>query len=365
MRISVNNPEAQTTIFIVLFLLILLLSIKKRSDKGGFSPALTDELKGFAILTVIFGHIGYFLAYQNQFLFPLSILSGVGVNLFLILSGFGLTVSALKKPLSVKEFYQKRFQKLFAPFWIVLFCLLILDGFILHKSYPTQSIFQMFFGWFPKADLYQSLDSPLWYFTFIFFYYLIFPLVTFKKLIFISPILIYILSNFLLSHKLPITIDIGVLELYKDHVMAFPLGVALALVSYVFSLKKIEFKWMFFARWLFIPLLAWIISYFAIHSGVGESVEKEQKISIITSVCIILLGIIKPMEFKLLKLFGKYSYEIYLIHWPILYRYDLIYKVFPAWIATGSYLFIFILLSNFLQKASHLFAEKLKFKKSQ
>jgi len=52
---------------------------------------------------VVFGHIGYFLAKTQVFCFRFN-LRRVGVNLFLILSGFGLTLSALKKDLSVKIF---------------------------------------------------------------------------------------------------------------------------------------------------------------------------------------------------------------------------------------------------------------------
>ncbi len=112
MMVSINNPIQATWIFISIFLLALLISIKSQkannadNNKGFFPITLTQELKGLAILAVVFSHIGYFLVYQHEFLFPLTILAGVGVNIFLFLSGLGLTISALKKDLSVWNFYK-------------------------------------------------------------------------------------------------------------------------------------------------------------------------------------------------------------------------------------------------------------------
>jgi peptidoglycan/LPS O-acetylase OafA/YrhL len=60
------------------------------------------------------------------------------------------------------------------------------------------------------------------------------------------------------------------------------------------------------------------------------------------------------IEFKLLSLFGLYSYEIYLFHWPILARYDIFYKYTPAWLATALYLVFFLGLAWFFKKIVEL-----------
>ena len=127
MRISIIDPIFQTYLFGIIFLACLLISIKNPKSDRLFSLSKTEELKGFAILAIIFAHIGYFLSSDNNFLFPLSILAGVGVNLFLFLSGFGLTASALKSPLSIINFYKKRLQKLFLPMWLIIFLYISLE----------------------------------------------------------------------------------------------------------------------------------------------------------------------------------------------------------------------------------------------
>ena len=64
--------------------------------------------------------------------------------------------------------------------------------------------------------------------------------------------------------------------------------------------------------------------------------------SIVTSLLFIALFIIKRFDIKTLYWFGFYSYEIYLFHWPLMYRYDFLYKYLPAWLALALYLVIFI-----------------------
>lgn len=108
MLISITNPIQQTWIFSIIFFAALLIFIKPRKITEWFPASLTTELKGMAILMIVLSHIGYFLATDTRFLWPLSIMAGVGVNLFLFLSGFGLTASQIKNNLKPWQFYKKR-----------------------------------------------------------------------------------------------------------------------------------------------------------------------------------------------------------------------------------------------------------------
>ena len=111
-------------------------------------------------------------------------------------------------------------------------------------------------------------------------------------------------------------------------------------------------------RYFLIALLLFIIGYTAYYSGVGQKPAIEQNYSLITMSAIILLFLIKPLDFKLLSWFGLYSYEIYLLHWPILYRYDLFYKILPAWLATVLYLILFLAIGFVLKKLSDIILNK-------
>lgn len=360
MTILINNPIQQTYIFISIFILTLIFSIRKRdiNVKDIFPVSLTQELKGFAILAVIFIHVGYFLSENNQFLFPLSIIGGVGVNIFLFLSGYGLTVSSFKKIEKPFDFYKNRLLKLMIPMWIVVSLFLILDFFFLNISYTTNSVIKTFLGIFTKADMYSDLNSPLWYFTFILFYYLLFPWIFNKKHPWISSV-IFLILGYVLVYLKPQSFK-DVLELYKLHLLAFPCGI---LFAWILQQKEHLLKNRNLFSNISIKILSYIIFYLSLiifiytayNSGVGQKYYIEEFISLITVFTAIIIFTLKKYEFRFLTILGIYSYEIYLLHWPLMYRYDFLYKFFPAWIATFAYLFLLLGIGFLLKKVSNYF----------
>lgn len=362
MIIPITNSLQNTEIFIIVFLFALLISWRSKKTTDFFPVDLTSELKGLAILMITFSHIGYFLVNDHSFLWPLSISAGVGVNLFLFLSGYGLAVSKLKKEEGLWQFYKKHLVRLFVPMWIILIIFAALDFFILKISYSWKFIGQAILGIFTHADLYHDLNSPLWYFSFILFYYLLFPLVFSKKRLWLTALALYFIPYFITRNN-PAMFT-GVIGLYKVHLLAFPLGVLLSWLVVKLSgsapafqnlIAKIRPK-NFAVRKLFYYLvvvsLLFIIGYFSYYSGIGTTINREQNISLITTIAIICLFLVKRMDLKLFYLFGIYSYEIYLLHWPIMYRYDLLYRFLPAWLATVLYLFLLIGLAELLKRLS-------------
>ena len=53
---------------------------------------------------------------------------------------------------------------------------------------------------------------------------------------------------------------------------------------------------------------------------------------------------------KFLAIYGVYSYEVYLIHWPLIGRYDFFFDYLPSWAAVICWLVAFILVSMLLNK---------------
>lgn len=364
MQVLINNPVQSTIFFSIILAISILFSARWRKESNGLSIEVSQELKGVAILMVVLSHIGYFLVSDTRFLFPLSVAAGVGVNLFLFLSGFGLTASFRKSNASIWQNYTRRLSKLFIPMWLVLSIFVALDYFLLGKSYSLSYLAKSALGLFTSADLYRDINSPLWYFTLIVFYYLLFPLVFSKKRPWLSAIIIYLVSIFIVRSE-PIILD-NVLHLQKIHLIAFPLGM---IFSYLLSkdlginfFKKIEEKKKSYLRWLLIVLGLSVFLYTVKNSNIGEK-NLEELASIASVLALTLVFSIKKINLKLLYWFGFFSYEIYLIHWPIMYRYDFVYKYLPAWLATAIYLFIFILLSWLLQKLLSIINKKKLIKK--
>lgn len=364
MIISISNAATQTNIFLGIFVLFLILSIRPRKDNSFFPVSVSQELKGLAILAIVFAHVAYALVSDNSFLYPLSIIAGVGVDLFLILSGYGLTVSALNKELSKKEFYKKRLLNLYVPFWICLIIFFVLDYFFLKINYGSAYIIQSLLGFFNRADLYLDVNSPFWYFTWIIFYYLIFPWLFIKKYPWFSAILIYLTSFLLINLKLDFLAQVS--HLHRLHLIAFPLGIFLAwLFNYSSISKKVGIFWEIIknrqnkiikitVNLLTTVLLFGLFIYLVKNSGVGQGPWIEELVSIFTSLTLLSLFLIKRFELRALYWSGVFSYGIYIFHWPLMYRYDFLFTYLPAWLSLIIYLFIFIILGYLLDKVSGL-----------
>ncbi|MEI7452541.1 MAG: acyltransferase [Candidatus Falkowbacteria bacterium] len=365
MIISITNVAEATFVFITLLAIVFFVSIYKRKDTG-LSPAASTELKGFAILAIIFSHVGYFLVSDTHFLYPLTIFAGVGVDIFLLLSGYGIAVSQIKKDYKPWEFYKQRLLKLLVPFWLVLIVFFFLNSLFSNAIYSWSYILRDFLGFFPRADLYQDVNSPLWYFTFILFCYLVFPLLFSKKRPALSALGIFVAlcGLWYLSYNFFPSVS----GLYSVHVVAFPLGVLLAgiLQNEAVALKMQTSK--FFNKlsdpksvWNYVAqiILLSIFCYTIYRSGVGKGVFLEQGISLISVAAIVGFFSVKRFGVKLFYLVGVYSYELYLLHWPIMYRYDFLFKFLPAWAAMALYLIVFIGLGWVLQKVAGFIGDRI------
>jgi peptidoglycan/LPS O-acetylase OafA/YrhL len=359
--IQIADPVQSTRIFEVLFALALVLSIRPAALTRVFPVSTTQEVKGFAILAVVFGHIGYFLAADHRFLFPLSVMSGVGVDLFLFVSGYGLSCSALARPLPLGRFYTRRLRSLYVPLWIVLIVVFCLDAAILRRFYPWRYIGQSLAGFFPSADLWRDVDSPLWYFTLAVGYSALFPLVFFRRRLWLTAALLLAAGEVAVWVAPPWLQALG---LYRLHIAAFPLGVLAAqfIDGAAGAGAPVERGITRVRNWgsggvsaraahvLLLAALAAVVVYFSIHSAVGEAALKTQSISLVTSLAIVALLIVKRFDVRLLQLVGTYSYGVYLVHWPLAARYDVFYHHLPAWLATAAYLAACVALGWLLQR---------------
>ncbi len=75
----------------------------------------------------------------------------------------------------------------------------------------------------------------------------------------------------------------------------------------------------------------------------------EEIISLITMFSLIGIFMLSKLDFKLFAIFGDYSYEVYLLHWPLLYRFNLFYSL-PPFLIVVLQLVSVIILGFLLQK---------------
>lgn len=367
MLITVTDTAQSTAIVIAVSLAMLLLGFRKTGHSELFPVPVTQELKGLGMLAIVFAHISYMLVTDNAFLYPLSIAAGVGVDLFLFMSGYGLTAGMLKKTMSPLAFYQRRLIKVFIPFWLVLAILFACDTVFLDRHYPVSYIAQSFAGWFPRASAFEDVNSPFWYISWMLMFYALFPLLFMRDRPWLTAILLSAIANaFALLDPLHLQVN----WLHRLHTNAFSLGILLAWWLQANPAKVKTLQWFRnqsggIGRYLLIALALLCAGYMASHNtpghwprlsgmlgsaGFDQGFFIGQASSLIAMAALIVLFALKKLDNRLLNSFGVYSYETYLLHWPLMSRYDVFFHSLPAWAATLAWLAAFLGIGWLLQK---------------
>lgn len=362
---SFTTLQLSTFVVIAFAILVLFTTLKQSTHSDVFPVSVTNELKGLGILTVVFAHFAYMKVTNADFLFPLSIIAGVGVDLFLFMSGFGLTVGMLKRPMKAVDFYKKRVIKIFIPFWIALIIMFIADALFMDKTYSIGYIIKSMLGFFPTADGFGDVNSPFWYITWMIMFYLLYPLVFFKDKPWLSAIILAVIATIIGTFNI---FDLGSNWLHRLHTVAFSMGIILAWLLQVKEGEKNRFieyikdfrdnsKDM---KYIVIAIMFVIVFYVSQRTGagswpaltaiLGQGFFVEQLMSIVIMLAFTVIFILKKVDSKFLTMYGVYSYEVYLIHWPLMAKYDIFFVYLPAWAAVIAWLVAFILVSMLLQR---------------
>ncbi|MDO8626524.1 MAG: acyltransferase [Candidatus Magasanikbacteria bacterium] len=344
----IGSASEQTWLVVFAMVIYFLVTVKPR-DSGLFTKEVTASVKGVAILLIIFGHVGYFFISDHAFLPPLSNFSGIGVDMFLLVSGMGLMLSSLKSPLTIWQFYKRRLSKVYIPVLISMALLLILDFLILNKTYPLGLTIKNIFGIFPQADIFNDINSPLWFITPLLVYYLIWPLVFSRRAPWILPVIFFGLGYAQASDqflgRLPIAS--GVYGLYQVHASPFVVGTLLGFC--VWHLNRwyenhgralVEsHRKLFFYGYRLLLILAGAGLWLTLMSvDVNSRWQEVAFFSLLSSVMAVLFVAILPVEVGALVKLGAASFFLYVIHTPLMTRFDFLFRFLPSGLALVVYL---------------------------
>ncbi len=142
---------------------------------------IIEFLKGYSIFTIIIFH--FLQTFNHPGLFgKLISFGGTGVHLFVLLSGLGLYLSSINKPLTNWSFIKKRFSKIYTPYIVVVFISFSIALFIpiydksLYALLGHILLFKMF-----DESIIGSYGYPLWFISMIIQFYLAFSFIRWFK----------------------------------------------------------------------------------------------------------------------------------------------------------------------------------------
>jgi peptidoglycan/LPS O-acetylase OafA/YrhL len=134
-----------------------------------------DFLKGYAMLSIVIYHLGQAMSLP-PILGRMIDFGGTGVHTFIFVSGFGLYLSHLRKPLSFLQFLKKRFTRIYIPYIIIVSASALLS--LLVPIYTNSA-----YAFFGHVFLYKMFDDEimssygyqLWFISTIIQLYFVFP----------------------------------------------------------------------------------------------------------------------------------------------------------------------------------------------
>ena len=147
-----------------------------RSVRINLAPAIragrripaVDEVKGLALALILLYHCGGVLGYANV------VHGEIGVDLFLILSGFTLAAYSAGTPL--RDFVLRRFLRIYPSYWLALLLFGYLDARYLGGPRPWESVWQHVLGihGFSRLGYFSDFSDSFWFISMIVAAYAVF-----------------------------------------------------------------------------------------------------------------------------------------------------------------------------------------------
>lgn len=312
----------------IVILFFAMVFLNKKNYKVD-SYIVTSQIKGIAILLVIFGHLSRVAEIHNPIL---NLLGANGVCIFLLISGYGLYKSSEKKGITF-SYWKKRIVTVLIPYSLITGIFLLYDRFFLNKEYSKIYILKNILG----IDNLTRFDGTMWYIQFILSWYIVFGIVFYFnkfKALRISILFLFSIIFYSQMNREPFS-----MYYYQCavHSFWFPIGVLVGayggrLRTIVNSKSKI----------IFINLIT-VIFIYLIYGNINTNNNLYMLYNF--SVAVVLISTILIIySFKkyiyLLDYIGSISFYLYLFEGVFIYNYNIINKDMPIF---SFFLYFFII----------------------
>lgn len=339
-KIQLANPTLEYGIIATVLAALVLLSARRIESRSYLDLETSQSLKGLAALSLIFGHLSNKCLEEKTF-FDLG--GYWAVVVFLFLSGYGLAKTYGLQRVD-RSYWPRRIVKVFPALWLTIVLFTLMDHFLLGLEHSWLELLGNVAG-VGFNGIYVRVNSPTWFITYILVNYVIFYCISFLKLSIRVKIGIFFLMTFLVSSLVRIPALKENFRLWIPYTMVFPLGIC----AHVFN-DNIEqmLRWLDGRKWLFLTL---IVICLVICSNAFEVIKTNFNKLIAAPffgfliVCFAHLARNFKWKSGFLDFLGKYSYEIYLLHMPLMVKYDFFLFRKPFYVFFFVYLAYIVVLS--------------------
>ena len=339
------------TFGIIFTIILILIGITFKKNNNSFlDTQTTASLRGEAVLFLIFGHLSFSCLKQKMF-FNLG--GYWAVIIFLFISGYGLYQRYQLNNIR-GIFWKKRISNLYPALWVTLVLFIFLDYFLLNLYHPLQRILLSILG--IHLNEFPIINPPVWFIQYIMMQYLIYWLIS--KLPF--PDIVKLIGLFVICFCIAILVEVspisGWCEKYWTlYTIAFPVGVLFG--KYQMQIRALITEHLKNQFFLLIPLIISLVifSYGDDFSPDSFSLRTIKPLALIIPIILALIIYERiNLQSTFLIFLGNYSYEIYLLHYPFMIKYDFFLFREPPYIFFFAYFVSLLILSYILSKTSIL-----------
>lgn len=349
-----SHTEATTSLLIVFIAILVITLFSMRRDNTPpepFSRTTSTTLKGVAILVLILSHFVIERVHGN-YIFEYT--AGTwAVTIFLFITGVGLSRSYALSGVP-PDFVYARIKKLLPTTWMVLLLVIFFDYLLLDMPITPVKAAQLFMG----IITFRDINPPLWYIPYIIVIYSIYFLVS--KLSMSSMVKIFSILTVCCLMSIAIW---GVkpifyhLEIWCKYALVFPVALFIGLYyvpisRWILNNKLISSFVMLLCSYLFIfqpkcSVIRGFIDSYAFRETIGMAYNFP--IMFVILYISVLLDHYRT-RFLFLILLGEYSFEMFLVHFPLMTNYDFLLFHKPLVIMIILYLTISFMVSFLLKK---------------
>jgi membrane-bound acyltransferase YfiQ involved in biofilm formation len=328
-KLNIFSPDLTNAVLILFFIALIVITSRKNMKvlPNIMTKDQTEQLRGLSIFLIILGHLWVHVSSIR----PSFVLSGDAVALFLIISGFGLSMSSSINERNFKRFFVRRIKRVMIPYWCVTFLIIVLDYLILSKILQTNSIIMTLFGLNFSLEL-QHIDYVRWFITFLLMWYIVFfisKIATGKKGIL-----------FLLFYGIAfLPINYYYLNFGWYQFLSFPFGCVMGfyhkVLFKVYEKKRFTFIiasslgviFVIGGKIFFSNQDIWNSIIYNVPNIVLSYIAEVSSIIFSVSLMFIFIPLFESgYESRLLVWLGKYSYELFLLHGVFLIKYNCFIK---------------------------------------
>lgn len=298
-------------------------TFERTENKSSNRLEIVEFLKGYSMFTIVVFHLLQALGASPTFDKIISF-GGTGVHLFVLLSGFGLFLSAKYKSLTYLAFLLKRLNKIYIPYILVVLFSAFLSLFlpVYQNSLYALSGHIFLFKMFDESII-GSYGYPLWFISLIIQLYIVFYIL--KWMLKLLGAWKFILTCLLLSGLwIAFTIqthnaDVRVWNsFFLQYLWEFALGMIIA-DKYIAQINNLVKSGNLFWVLLIGVSASALYGFLAVKGGgVGKLLNDFPALVGYTLIAVFIYGLKVNWINTFLLHLGKISFSLYLLHFLIL-----------------------------------------------